>query len=66
MKLNKGDGTAPLYMSALIQANITAKTTIFPIFQFHFVKCPSSLLRNKAKNALSLAKTISPEMAVQK
>jgi hypothetical protein len=27
------------------------------------VKCPSSPLRNKAKNALSLAKSISPEMA---
>ena len=66
VKLNKGGGTAPLYMSAIVQANITAKTTNFPLFQFHSVKCPSSLLRNKAKNALSLAETISTILAGQK
>jgi len=45
--------------------NITAKTTFNPIFLL-LVKCPSLLLRNKAKNALSLAKTISPVLAEAK
>ena len=42
--------------------NITVKANILqnPLF---ICECPSSQSRNKAKNALSLAKSISPEMA---
>ena len=42
------------------------KTLTFSLFQFHFVKCPSSLSRNKAKNALSLARPFSLGFAGQK
>jgi len=43
--------------------NITVKVTTLTIFLLYNVSCPSSPLRNKAKNALSLAKSISPELA---
>jgi len=43
--------------------NITVKATTLTTFLLYNVSCPSSPLRNKAKNALSLAKSISPEMA---
>ncbi len=47
------------------ERNITVKANILqkPLF---ICECPSSQSRNKAKNALSLAKSISPELAMAK
>jgi len=41
--------------------NITVKAA-FPYIPANYANCPDSLSRNKAKNALSLARSISPDL----
>ena len=52
-------------MLVINERNITVKATIPQNPSFRS-ECASSPTRNKAKNALSLAKTISPELATAK
>ena len=52
-----------VYVRYLEYTNITAKAFIILIILVIHANCLDSLLRNKAKNALSLAETISPVLA---
>ena len=56
------NGNAPLFMLVINERNITMKATIPQNPSFRS-ECASSPTRNKAKNALSLAATISPVLA---
>jgi hypothetical protein len=56
------NGIAPLFMLCTNERNITMKATIPQNPSFR-CECASSPTRNKAKNALSLAATISPVLA---
>ena len=49
-----------------VQTQHNSKSIPLPSFPSIQANCASSPLRNKAKNALSLAKSISPDLAVQK